>query len=190
MKIFLRDARQPEVSLFSLLICLDATKFVLLAVFTLIETICSNICSKSRLKIAKSQLPVYVRRSKTLLFKPPNSFSIYSETLTMYQTLPCYETCSRLDTKKIRLKEIGTLSALRNALQNTLSPFPQCATATLRRWRNHCEHPFAFSSSMCVHITPTSKRTMKSLPLVSQETSRTLRSNDATTMRTRVHSPH
>ena len=60
---------------------------------------------------------------KTLLFKPPNSFSIYSETLTMYQTLPFYETCSRLDTKKIRLKEIGTLSALRNALQNTLFPF-------------------------------------------------------------------
>ena len=53
MKFFLRDARQPEVSLFSLLICLDATKFVLLAVFTLIETICPNICSKSRLKIAK-----------------------------------------------------------------------------------------------------------------------------------------
>ena len=41
----------------------------------------------------------------------------------MYQTLPFYETCSRLDTKKIRLKEIGTLSALRNALQNTLFPF-------------------------------------------------------------------
>ena len=122
-EVFLRDARQPEVSLFSLLICLDATKFVLLAVFTLIETICPNICSKSRLKIAKSQLPVYVRRSKTSLFKPPNSFSIYSETLTMYKTLPFYETCSRLNTKKIRLKEIGTLSALRNALQNTLFPF-------------------------------------------------------------------
>ena len=38
---------------FSFLICLDATKFVLLSVFTLIETICPKICSKSRLKGAK-----------------------------------------------------------------------------------------------------------------------------------------
>ena len=33
------DAHQPEVSFFSLLICLDTTKFVLLSVFTLIKTI-------------------------------------------------------------------------------------------------------------------------------------------------------
>ena len=33
---------------FSLLICLDATKFILLSVFTLTETICPRICSKSR----------------------------------------------------------------------------------------------------------------------------------------------
>ena len=189
MKFFLRDACQPEVSLFSLLICLDATKFVLLAVFTLIETICPNICSKSRLKIAKSQLPVYVRRSKTSLFKPPNSFSIYSETLTMYQTLPFYETCSRLDTKKNPSKRDRNVVCVTQCAAKHSFPFPQCATATLRRWRNHCENPFAFSSSMCVHMTPTSKSTMTSLPLVSQETSRTLRSNDATTMRTRVHSP-
>ena len=39
---------------FSLLICLDATKFVLLSVFTLLETICPNISSKSRLKSAAS----------------------------------------------------------------------------------------------------------------------------------------
>ena len=40
---------------FSLLICLDVTKFVLLSVFTLIETICPKICSKSRLKGAKKK---------------------------------------------------------------------------------------------------------------------------------------
>ena len=51
---------------FSLLICLGATKFVLLSVFTLIETICPQICSKSRLKSAKSLLPVDVRRSKNV----------------------------------------------------------------------------------------------------------------------------
>ena len=38
---------------FSILNCLDATKFVLLRVFTLIETISANICLKSRLKSAK-----------------------------------------------------------------------------------------------------------------------------------------
>ena len=57
---------------FSLFKCLDTTKSVLLSVFTLTETICPNICSKSRLKSAKSPLPVDVRRSKTLLLKLPN----------------------------------------------------------------------------------------------------------------------
>ena len=56
---------------FSLLICLDATKFVLLSVFTLIETICPRNCSKSRLRSAKSPLPVDVRRSTTSLLKLP-----------------------------------------------------------------------------------------------------------------------
>ena len=54
---------------FSLLICLGTTKFGLLSVFTLKETICPKICSKSRLKSAKSLLPVDVRRSKTSLLK-------------------------------------------------------------------------------------------------------------------------
>ena len=56
---------------FSLLICLDDTKFVLISVFTVIETICHEICSKSRLKSAKSLLPVDVRRSKASLLKLP-----------------------------------------------------------------------------------------------------------------------
>ena len=58
---------------FSLLICLDAIKFVLLSVFTLKETICPRICSKSRPKSAKTPLPVDVRCSKTLLLKLPFS---------------------------------------------------------------------------------------------------------------------
>ena len=54
----------------SLLIFLDDTKFVLLSVFTLIETIWLNVCSKSWLKCAKkSPLPVNVLRSKTPLLK-------------------------------------------------------------------------------------------------------------------------
>ena len=56
---------------FSLLIFFGATKFVLLRVSTIIETICPNVCSKSQLKSAKSLLPVDVRRSKTSLFKLP-----------------------------------------------------------------------------------------------------------------------
>ena len=55
--------------LFSPLICLEATKFELLSVFTLKETICPRICSKTLPRGAKSPLPVDVRRSKTSLLK-------------------------------------------------------------------------------------------------------------------------
>ena len=41
----------------------------MLSVFTLKETTCPKICSKSRLKSAKGSLPVDVRRSKTSLLK-------------------------------------------------------------------------------------------------------------------------
>ena len=66
---FLSDARQPELSFFSLLICLDATTFVWLSVLTLTETICPKVCSKSRIKSAKSSLRIDVRRSKRSLLK-------------------------------------------------------------------------------------------------------------------------
>ena len=64
--------------LFSPLIRLDATNYVLLSVFTLIETICPNVFSKSQLKCAKSPLPVDVRRSKTSLLKLPSSINFWS----------------------------------------------------------------------------------------------------------------
>ena len=51
---------------FSLLKYLDATKFVLLSFFALIETICSKISSKSRLKSVASPLKLDVRRSKNV----------------------------------------------------------------------------------------------------------------------------
>ena len=57
---------------FSLLVSLDATVFILPSVLILKETICPKICSKSRLKCAKSPFPVDVRRSKTSLLKLPN----------------------------------------------------------------------------------------------------------------------
>ena len=58
---------------FSLLVSLDATVFILPSVLILKETICPKICSKSRLKCAKSPFPVDVRRSKTSLLKLPNA---------------------------------------------------------------------------------------------------------------------
>ena len=59
---------------YSLLICLVASKFVLLRVFSLIETICPKICSKSSLKSAESQLPDDARPSKwSLLFRHQQS---------------------------------------------------------------------------------------------------------------------
>ena len=66
----LSDDRERRVFLFFKLY-LNATKFVLLSVFTLKGTFCSRICSKSRLKSAKSPHPVDVRRSKTSLLKLP-----------------------------------------------------------------------------------------------------------------------
>ena len=57
--------------LFSLLMSLDATIFVLPSVFILIETICPKFCSKPRLKSAKSPLPFNMRRSNTSLLKLP-----------------------------------------------------------------------------------------------------------------------
>ena len=63
---------------FSLLIYRDATKFVLLSVFTLKETFCPRICSKSRRKSAKSPLPVGVGRSKTSLLKIHNNWLLDS----------------------------------------------------------------------------------------------------------------
>ena len=56
---------------FSFLICLYATLFVLLSVFTPIERSCWKICSKSQPKIAKSPLPVVVRCSKKAVLKLP-----------------------------------------------------------------------------------------------------------------------
>ena len=57
--------------LFSLLVCLDANKFVLLSFFSPLKTIYSRVSTKPLPNDAKSPLPVDVRRSKTLLLKLP-----------------------------------------------------------------------------------------------------------------------
>ena len=56
---------------FSLLICLDANKFVLLSFFSLIKTIYPRVSTEPLPNDAKSPLPVDVRLSKTLLLKLP-----------------------------------------------------------------------------------------------------------------------
>ena len=59
---------------FSLFICLDANKFVLLSFFSLIKTIYPRVSTKPLPSDAKSPLPVDVRRSKTLLLKLRNDW--------------------------------------------------------------------------------------------------------------------
>ena len=56
---------------FSLTICLDAKKFVLLRFFSLIRTIYLRVSTKPPPNDAKRPLPVDVRHSKTLLLKLP-----------------------------------------------------------------------------------------------------------------------
>ena len=57
---------------FSLFICLDANKFVLLSFFSLIKTIYPRVSTKPLPCDGKSPLPVDVRRSKKLLIKLPS----------------------------------------------------------------------------------------------------------------------
>ena len=57
---------------FSLFICLDANKLVLLSFFSLFFKIYPRVSTKPLPNDAKSPLPVDVRCSKTLLLKLPN----------------------------------------------------------------------------------------------------------------------
>ena len=56
---------------FSLFICLDANKFVLLSFFSLIKRIYPRVSNKPLPNDAKGPLPVDVRRSTTLLLELP-----------------------------------------------------------------------------------------------------------------------
>ena len=58
---------------FSLFICRDANKFVLLSFFSLMNRICLRDSTEPLPNDAKGLLPVDVRRSKTRLLKFPNS---------------------------------------------------------------------------------------------------------------------
>ena len=58
---------------FSLFICLDANKFVLLSFFSLMKRIYPRVSNKPLPNDAKGSLPVDVRRSTTLLLKLPTA---------------------------------------------------------------------------------------------------------------------
>ena len=62
---------------FSLFICLDAGKFVLLSFVSLVKRIYSRVSTKPLLNDAKSPLPVDLRRSKTLLLKLPTVYLMF-----------------------------------------------------------------------------------------------------------------
>ena len=72
---------------FSLFICLDANKLVLLSFFSLLKTIYPRVSTKPLPNDAKSPLPVDVRRSKTLLLKLPIVSS--RELLTKLKSTHC-----------------------------------------------------------------------------------------------------
>ena len=80
---------------FSLYICLDANKFVLLSFFSLMKRIYPRVSNKPLPNNAKGPLPVDVRRSTTLLLKLPNNrhhtdrpgLSFFSPLFAIYETL-------------------------------------------------------------------------------------------------------
>ena len=69
---------------FSLSVCLDANKLVLLSFFSLLKTIYPRVSTKPLPNDAKSPLPADVRRSKTLLLKLPNK-----RTCPLYKPRSC-----------------------------------------------------------------------------------------------------
>ena len=69
------NACQPEVSVFLFNVSWRY-QICVMSVFTLIETICPRICSKSQLNSAKMSLSVDVRCSKTSLLKLPFKFRL------------------------------------------------------------------------------------------------------------------
>ena len=72
-KAFLSHARQTSSEAFSLLTSLDATKFVSLSAFTLMETNRRRIWAKPMPKNSRSPLPVGKSHSKTSLLKLSSS---------------------------------------------------------------------------------------------------------------------
>ena len=90
-----KDVFEPRTSTgsepFSLFICLDANKLVLLSFFSLLKTIYLRVSTKPFSSDAKSPLPFDVRRSKTLLLKLPN----VEVGKTSYQMLEVSSFCDR-----------------------------------------------------------------------------------------------
>ena len=121
-----RDAFERRTStgseLFSLFICLDATKFVLLSVLTLIETIFRRIYSKSRPKNAKTPLPVDLRRSKKSLLYTTYQFHAAAVFYLQIQQRMRYLQCEKQMSGPQRLLQSFTL-LYHARLGHLLSPY-------------------------------------------------------------------
>ena len=77
---------------FSLFICLDANKFVLLSFYSLMKRIYPRVSNEPLPNNAKGPLPVDVRRSTTLLLKLPinlQSVKASSPVLSLIVILKC-----------------------------------------------------------------------------------------------------
>ena len=85
-KTFLKGCTSTGSEPFSLFICLDANKFVLLSFFSLIKTINPRVSNKPLPSDAKSPLPVDVHGSKKLLLKHFDAFrpSVHTNTLSVF----------------------------------------------------------------------------------------------------------
>ena len=109
---FLSDTRQPEIKVFSLLICLDATKCVLPSAFTLQSSHRDDLPEIWASKLpqnVKSLLPVGVHRSKISLRKLP---TIISEKVK--QNSNCFKKCGKIKipTRALCLEVTGSKSLL------------------------------------------------------------------------------
>ena len=72
----------------SLLICHDASNFVLVSVYSFIKTIRPELWAKSQPKNENNPLPVDVRRSKTSLFELTNMICWRPSLLLTYRKSP------------------------------------------------------------------------------------------------------
>ena len=74
--VFKRRTSTASEAFFLLVICLDASKFVLLSFCSFIRTIYPRVSTKLLPNDAKSPLSIDARRSKTLLLKLPNHYYV------------------------------------------------------------------------------------------------------------------
>ena len=139
--------------LFSLLVCLDANKFVLLSFFSPLKTIYSRVSTKPLPNDAKSSLPVDVRRSKTLLLKLPigscqharsRAFSRHCRIILKTVTFSLMFTFAAH--KKLKASVIADNYHQQHAASNTFVITRRCIAPAKVATASVCDHFFATKS--------------------------------------------